>query len=217
MNIVYKKAETSDAYDVAYIAAYSWKETYEGLLPDDYLNDRVNNIEERLEGTKNFISKYDGNYVIVRDDDKPVGILAYRKSNDEKYKDYGYLEAIYVLKDYQGYGIGKELFKMAIEDFISMGYNKMYLECMKGNSTLSFYEKYDGRVVDTINYNIRDDINPETYIMTFDDLEKVLAKINKNDLTPENIPNPVPNNLELKTMPYTYNESIEPTKIVKKI
>ena len=58
-----------------------------------------------------------------------------------------------------------------------MGYNKMYLECMKGNNALSFYEKYDGRVVDTINYHIRDDINPETYVMTFEDLENILGKL----------------------------------------
>ena len=178
MNIIYKKASIEDAHDVAYIAAYSWKETYEGLLPSDYLEERVNTIEERLDNTKNFISNYDGNYVIVRDDDKPVGILAYRKSNNDKYEDYGYLEAIYVLKDYQGYGIGKELFKIAIEDFLSMGYNKMYLECMKGNNTLNFYEKYDGVIEDTINYHIRDDINPETYIMTFNNLEEVLTKLN---------------------------------------
>jgi ribosomal protein S18 acetylase RimI-like enzyme len=177
MNIVYKKASIDDAYDVAYIAAYSWKETYKGLLPDDYLEERVNNINQRLEGTKDFISKYDGNYIIVRDDDKPVGILAYRKSNNDKYNDYGYLEAIYVLKEYQEYNIGKELFKIAIEDFISMGYDKMYLECMKGNNALSFYEKYDGRIVDTINYHIRDDINPETYVMTFEDLENILGKL----------------------------------------
>ena len=29
MNIIYKKARIEDAHDIAYIAAYSWKETYE--------------------------------------------------------------------------------------------------------------------------------------------------------------------------------------------
>ena len=26
-----------------------------------------------------------------------------------------------------------------------MGYNKMYLECLKGNDTINFYKKYGGK------------------------------------------------------------------------
>ena len=38
-------------------------------------------------------------------------------------------------------GIGKELFKIAVEGLIKMGYKKMMLECMTGNDTLNFYKK----------------------------------------------------------------------------
>lgn len=44
MNINYEKATENDAYGVSYVSAHSWKEIYVGLLPKEYLEDRVKNI-----------------------------------------------------------------------------------------------------------------------------------------------------------------------------
>lgn len=177
MNIIYKKADENDVYGVEYVSAHSWKETYSGLLPDEWLNKRIENIDKNIENTKNFLQNFDGKYIVAKDNDKVVGILTYGPSKDERYNDYGHLEAIYVLKEYQGYGIGKELFKLAVNRLKEMGYSKMKLECMIGNDTLNFYKKYLGEVSETIDYQINGIGTVKADILVFDDLNKVLEKI----------------------------------------
>lgn len=178
MNIVYKSATEDDASGIAYVSAHSWKETYSGLLPDEYLDERIKNVPNKIDSTKSFLTNYLGDYIVAKDGDDVIGILSYTVCNDEKYIDYGYLEAIYVLKKYQGYGIGKELFRKAIIGIKSKGYNKMKLECMVGNPTLGFYKKYLGNVVDTILYHINGVGSVKAYVLVFEDLDEVIKKLN---------------------------------------
>ena len=182
MNITYGIANSEDAYGIEYVSAHSWMETYLGLLPDDYLNNRIRNIENKIEDTKNFLKNYDGKYIVAKDDDRVIGILVYGYSKEEKYKEYGHLDAIYVLKDYQGLGVGKELFKIAVSGLIEMGYSKMQLECMQGNNTLNFYKKYLGVVNETIDYPIKDICVVKADIILFENLNDVLKKINESSL-----------------------------------
>lgn len=153
MNVVYRNANLNDAYAIAYVSAYSWLETYNELLPRYYLEKRINDIDDSVEKTKKFIMEHP-NYLVALVDDKIVGICEYEKSIDNKMLDYGRVGALYVLKKYQGYGIGKELFKKAVNGLINMGYNKMYLECMSGNNTINFYKKYDGITQGVIDFPI---------------------------------------------------------------
>ena len=174
MNIIYENASQNDSYGIAYVSAYSWKETYSGILPDDYLDDRIKNVKESAIKTKDFVKNYPGEYIVAKDGDNVIGILAYRKSDDDEYKEYGYLEALYVLKKYQGYGIGKELFQKAVIGLKNMGYNKMYLECMTGNNTINFYKKYLGFTHKNSNYSIDKVGKVKVDIIIFDDLDKVI-------------------------------------------
>lgn len=180
-NVIIRKVNPNDAYGVEYVSAHSWKETYSGLISDEYLDNRVKKIdnkdEERINKTRTFLETAK-NYYVAEYDNKIVGLLSVREAIDE-YPEYGHLGAIYVLKDYQGYGIGKELFKKGIEDLIEMGYSKMQLECMKGNNTINFYKKYEGHVVDTIDYPIKDEI-VKADIVLFEDINKILELLNNN-------------------------------------
>lgn len=179
MNIVYRKATVGDAYGIAYVSAYSWKETYTGLLPEDYLEYRINNINNKVDDTKNFIKKHP-NYLVSVANNKVVGICNYDRSNNANYSDYGYIGALYVLKEYQGIGIGKELFKMAIEGLIKLGYDKMYLECMVGNDSINFYTKYLGEIDETIDFPINKVGSVKADIVIFEDLNKTYKKLEKS-------------------------------------
>lgn len=46
-------------------------------------------------------------YYVATVDGKVVGFVYYERSSEEKYQDYGYLEAIYLSEKYKGFGIGK--------------------------------------------------------------------------------------------------------------
>ena len=169
MNIIYEKATEQDAKSIRYIGAYSWKETYTGLVPEDYLDYKTAHYEDKVEREKELINDINNNYYVARVDNKTVGYVLYGKTNNEKYKDYGYVGALYLLNEYQGYGIGKQLFKIALEGLKEMGYSKMMLECMAGNNTINFYKKYLGEVVDEIDYPLNDGkIIVKADIMLFD-------------------------------------------------
>lgn len=179
MNIKYSYSTEEDAYGIEYVAAHSWKETYTGLLPDEYLDNRIININNKVERTKEFIRTYNGKYIVAKDKDKVIGILAISTPQEEKYKEYGHLEAIYVLKEYHGYGIGKELFKIAVNELKKMGFNKMQLECMEGNDTINFYKKYDGIVESQIDFPIKNVGIVKADIVLFEDLDKVNNLLNQ--------------------------------------
>lgn len=170
--ITYRKATISDAYGIEYVAAHSWKETYKGYMPDEYLENRIHTIEQKIERATNLL-KNTNTYYVAEVNNKVVGILHYKESQNDNYKDYGYLESIYVLKDYQGKGIGKELFKIAIKGLIDMGYNKMYLECLQGNDTINFYKKYGGKVINTVDFPIKD-FTVKADIVEFIDIKELI-------------------------------------------
>ncbi len=177
--VIYRKATLDDAYGIEYVASHSWKETYYDFMPKSYLDNRIANIETRTERTREFLKNNDNYYVAIINS-KIIGILYYSNSKEEKYQNYGYLGAIYVLKDYQGLGIGKELFKMAVKGIITMGFNDMYLECLKGNTAIDFYKHFGGNIVDTIDYPISD-FSVKADIVEFNDLNKILQLIEKGE------------------------------------
>jgi hypothetical protein len=84
MNIVYRKAKVEDYDGIYYVSCYSWDETYRGLLPDEYLDDRINNYEERKLRTKKFLEKLEeagdlDKYLVCEVDSKIVGICQWSK------------------------------------------------------------------------------------------------------------------------------------------
>lgn len=173
-NIIYRNANLDDALGIQYVSAYSWKETYTGLLPEKYLDDRIENLKLGAERTKSFLENYKGNYIVAVDNDinKIVGILAYMMEES-----CGHIDAIYVLKDYQGYGIGKKLFEIAFDDFNKNEINKVKLECMCGNNTTNFYKKYNGNIIDTIDYPIGNVCTVKADVFEFNNVDEVLKLI----------------------------------------
>lgn len=179
MKIAYEEATIKDAHDISYIGAYSWKETYLELVPKVYLENKLNNYANKIEKQKKIIQDKNNTIYIAKVDDKTVGFVSFGKSENEKYKEYGYVGALYLLKDYQKYGIGKHLFKIALESLKEQGYTKMMLECMSGNKTLDFYKKYLGEIIDTTNYPLNNgNIIVKADIILFD-IDNTLNEINK--------------------------------------
>lgn len=183
MNIVYRKAKVEDYDGIYYVSCYSWDETYRGLLPDEYLDDRINNYEERKLRTKKFLEKLEeagdlDKYLVCEVDSMIVGICQWSKPLNENYKNHGLLGALYVLKKYQKLGIGRDMFRMAVEGLMDIGYDTMYLECMTGNDSVNFYKKYGGIIVENIDYPISD-FTVKADILVYDDLSKTKELLSK--------------------------------------
>ena len=183
MNIVYRKARVEDYEGIYYVSCYSWDETYRGFMPDEYLDDRIENFELRKLKTKAYLEKLENEgdldkYLVCEVDGNIIGICQYLRSQNEKYPDSGLLGALYVLKKYQKLGIGRDMFRMAVEGLMDIGYGTMYLECMPGNDSVNFYKKYGGIIVENIDYPISD-FTVKADILVYDDLSKTKELLSK--------------------------------------
>lgn len=183
MNVIYRKAKVEDYKSIYYVSCYSWEETYRGFMPDDYLDDRINNFDARSLKTKAYLEKLDNDgdldkYLVCEVDGEIVGICQYSKSNNKNYQNSGLLGALYVLKKYQGLGIGKELFRLAVCNLIDLGFESLYLECLTGNKAINFYTKYSGVIKDNIDYPICD-FTVKADIVFYEDINKLKELLEK--------------------------------------
>ena len=121
MNVKYREIEEKDAYEFEFVAAHSWKDTYWNLLPQERLIKRIERLskkeelEKKIKDTKEYIKSNPKKIYVAEINNQIVGILAI-DTNEE----CGYLEAIYVLPEYKGKEIGKELLFLAIKKFIEL-------------------------------------------------------------------------------------------------
>lgn len=176
MEFIIRKAKEEDAKDIAYVNTYTWLTTYKGLMPDELLEERVKTIDDRVPKIINAIKTKD-NFYVALDGNKVVGIMSYGKSRNQDYIDSGEIKSIYILKDYQGLGLGKSLFMTGIKELLNMGFNSMILNVLEGNDAFLFYQKYDGKKVSEKIDDFGGTILKEN-VMYFDNLEDIYSKFN---------------------------------------
>ncbi|MCP1495113.1 L-amino acid N-acyltransferase YncA [Peribacillus frigoritolerans] len=147
-----RKAVLTDAKGIAKVHVDSWKTTYANIIPDEYLNNLAYEGREQL--WKGNIPNSDV-FVAENEEGKIVGFSSGGKERSGKYPDYtGELYAIYILKEYQGNGLGKLLVKPIIEELQQKNFFSMIVLVLEDNSFRLFYETLGGEKIDTIEVNI---------------------------------------------------------------
>ena len=147
MEFTIRKATPADALGIAIVSVYTWKTAYSGLLPEEMLDKRLADLPKMAENMKQQIIDRD-NYFVATVDDTVVGFTAFcSPCRNPDYADSGEIGALYCLKGYNGYGIGRALFEAAVKELVQRGYKTMIIDCLRGNPTLGFYEHLGGRVV----------------------------------------------------------------------
>ncbi len=144
-----REAGLTDAAGIAKVHVDSWRTTYKSIIPDNYL-DKLS-YEQRSELWIKNISESD-NYVIVAETDEG-DIIGFATANkrDENTSD---LTSIYLLEEYQGHGVGKQLLKDLFKYFKKEGCQKVYVEVLEDNKTKFFYEHYGAEFVKTVQIKI---------------------------------------------------------------
>lgn len=151
MNI--RKAKSSDAKDIINVNVKTWCTTYKGIIPDSILQHKLDTMDESIKKCEETVEKKD-NVLVAEYDNKVVGIVSYGKAKVVDDDMSGEIYSIYVLDEYQGKKIGKELFLAAKDILIQKGYNKIVLTCIKQNPSNAFYKKMGGNVIDKVVSNI---------------------------------------------------------------
>jgi ribosomal protein S18 acetylase RimI-like enzyme len=139
-NLIIRKATIEDAEGKGYVHYQSWIETYTGLFPDEVM-ERLS-LEKSIDNAR----KYPENTYVAIVDDKIIGFSCYLESRDEDLEDTGEIMAIYILKEYQGNGVGKKLMEVCYKELSQ--YSKLSLWVLGDNKkSVGFYEK-EGFVAD---------------------------------------------------------------------
>ena len=142
MKIIIKTMETPEQIEGKSLVHWqTWREAYDDLLPADFQETMT------LEKCRFFSQKYPENTLIAMDGKKVVGFISYGNFCDEAIQ-AGEIIALYVLKDYYGKGVSKQLMHAA---FVALDqFSEIYLWVLKDNKrAIAFYQKmgftFDGQ------------------------------------------------------------------------
>ena len=142
MKIIIKTMETPEEIEGKSLVHWqTWREAYDDLLPAEYQETMT------LDRCRFFSQKYPENTLIAMDGKKVVGFISYGNFCDEAIQ-AGEIIALYVLKDYYGKGVSKQLMHAAFAALDQ--FSEIYLWVLKDNKrAIAFYQKmgftFDGQ------------------------------------------------------------------------
>lgn len=136
-------ATLADAAAIARVHVATWRTTYRGLLPDDFLASlSVTHYTERWRRT---LAERSSRVFVV---DDPGGVAGFASGGRERAGEAGFtgeLYAIYVLAEAQGRGHGRELVRAVAGALKEMGAPDMLVWVLGGNADARrFYERLGG-------------------------------------------------------------------------
>jgi len=153
-DVAIRKATQTDAASIGALHVTSWRETYNGLLPDELLSGL--SIDARTAMWAKILGKPedfgDAAILVGEVGGHLVGFGACGKNlRDKALADIGYsgeIGAIYVLRSHQGGGIGRSLMAAMSHTLSAAGHTGLYLWVLRNNGPArAFYEKLGGIVV----------------------------------------------------------------------
>lgn len=155
--MIIREAHIEDAAGIAKVHVDTWRTTYAGIVPDEFLaNMTYESYEKRW--INNLNNTTDGTFTYVAEDDSGqiVGFVSggTERTGDPIYN--GELYAIYILKDHQGQGIGSLLTQTLVKRLLQESTNSMLLWVLADNPARRFYEVLGGRLVKTSQIEIGD-------------------------------------------------------------
>lgn len=167
-----RKATTKDAAEIANVHINSWREAYQGLLPQSFLDDRPLYFKNRYELWKRVTAdESQTTFVAESDDNGVVGFINGYTARDKGYENFAEVYCIYLLQKYHGQKVGFRLLKDFFEVLIKKGFNKAYLWVLKDNPTIKFYESTGAKKVDNIKKAVIGGKNVEELCYVWDDIK----------------------------------------------
>ncbi len=141
-----RPATIADASAIARVHVASWKETYAGIVPGDFLANLK--VERREAMWKEALTeggaRSSGIFVAVTATGEVVGFASGGENRTPELGFTGELYAIYLLKRYQGHGDGKRLFQAVTTELSRDGHVSMMLWVLEDNRTVDFYKRLGG-------------------------------------------------------------------------
>lgn len=141
-------ATLADAAGIAHVHVESWRSTYPGMVPDNYLvNLSVAAQERQWRGVlsppqtgsrRTFVAQVGG------------GIVGFASCGQQRTNLPGYggeFYALYLLDQAQGQGIGSRFLAVMAQYFLAVGVQSAMVWVLRDNPSRYFYERLGGRLL----------------------------------------------------------------------
>ena len=139
-------ATYKDCRSLALLKRRVWETTYRGIYPDKKLDNY--NVDLNENKFKNMIEEQRQKLFVVLDDHKIIGYMSCGKIMREFDKHTHDIGLLYLDKEYQGKGIGLNLFQFAKKELKKQGVTEFIVSCNKYNlSAQHFYKKMGGNII----------------------------------------------------------------------
>ncbi|MBA3871050.1 MAG: GNAT family N-acetyltransferase [Anaerolineae bacterium] len=151
-----RRAEPADAQAIATVQTASWRTTYAGLIPAEFLASMDIGRRAAVWHTGLTDSTRRHCYFVAEDADGQVVGFASGGPEREGHPIYkGELSAIYLLDSYQKQGIGRRLVQAVAGWLHENHYHNMLIWVLAGNTQgIQFYEAIGGQRIDSKTINI---------------------------------------------------------------
>ncbi|WP_315788156.1 GNAT family N-acetyltransferase [Fischerella sp. JS2] len=147
--MIVREATHSDVAAIARVHVDTWRTTYQGIVPHEFLTNL--SYEKRENGWHQVLNNApkDGNFTYVAEDESGqiVGFAngGVERAGDPVYQ--GELRAIYILKSHQKKGIGRELVWTVTQRLGQMKIDSMLVWILADNPACQFYQTLGGQRV----------------------------------------------------------------------
>lgn len=158
-----RKATKNDVEELSRLKQIMWMQTYRGIYSDDVIDNF--DYEKHKNKFLKIIGNPDINFYVVESDNKLIGYMTYGVPL-RPFRDYEQeIGLLYLLKEYQRNGIGRELFNIAFNGIKEKGYKEFFISCNKYNvNAQAFYKKMGGEAIYIDEDNI-DKAIPQMYFL----------------------------------------------------
>jgi GNAT superfamily N-acetyltransferase len=146
--MIIRQATLEDAAGIAKVHVDTWRTTYRGIVPEEFLANMSYQESEKRWAAR--LNDSEGKTCIYVAEDEARHIVGFvcggpDRDNDPVYK--GELYAIYILQAYHGQGLGRRLTLALVEELLQMGLDSMILWVFAVNPARRFYEALGGQLV----------------------------------------------------------------------
>jgi 3-deoxy-manno-octulosonate cytidylyltransferase (CMP-KDO synthetase) len=168
----FREAVADDVPVLASVHVESWQRSFEGILPQDYLDGL--SVEKRSEafGKRFSIGQP---YTLIVAEVPEKGIIGFVDFGPPVLEVAGYdaqIYSFYFLPEYQRMRIGADLFRKCVEAIKKAGYRSICLDSLEVSPYRGFYTKMGGRIVGKDAHKIGE-VDYVTVIYGWDSLDQI--------------------------------------------
>jgi len=153
MKVTIRNAVPADAPSLAAVHIQSWLETYPGIMPQQKLDSL--NMEASARNWSNAIATCEV-VMVAKLDGRIIGFVSGGKNRLQEGCETGLanrcdaeLAAMYMFAEFHGKGIGRAMFEAFTSRLSSLGYKQMAIWVAAKNSSIGFYQRMGGLLIDS--------------------------------------------------------------------